>query len=172
MKRHLIALALVLGLAAPAAADDFTFALKLGVFEPNHDEKGLQYTGTGFAGELAFGWMPGKNFSLEMSAGVEEPGGSRGTSISLVPVLVSAKGILPLANDKLELFLGGGVGYYFSSGGGSGETTGAGYHVLLGADYRFTDLFSLGIELKRNFVEINSREVGGTTYELVGMWRF
>jgi outer membrane protein W len=159
------------GLAAQALAQEkipLNYAVvKTGVYIPNGDldnfDNGLNIEGT-------FGRYFHKNFVLEGSVGLfgteakfNGTATALGTyteedSIAVIPLTVTAKGVLPL--DRLELFAGAGLGVYFTALDGDLTTSNFGsfsvndsdmvfgLHFTVGGTYNITDRFFFGIDGK------------------------
>lgn len=214
MKRTLLMGVVVgLGLAAAnvASAAGMYLSGKFGAFFPNNDTDGLRYFKTGLSGELAFGVKPIPYLAIEAGVGYYEPKDAKRTfdeynsssdwsfekdtiNIDVLPVTMTLKGILPLFKNRVEMFVGGGAGYYKASGqakyyytdsqgnSDSGRSTfegdGVGFHLVTGANYRFVRHFSLGVEAKWSTARVNlsknigKTEVGGTTVNLVASYLF
>jgi hypothetical protein len=85
--------------------------------------------------------------------------------ISVIPVTLTVKGVLPA--DMFELYLGGGIGWYFVSFDGDATISGTvldvpfqsslsfddddnvfGGHVVVGAVINFSEVFFFGVEGK------------------------
>ena len=79
-------------------------------------------------------------------------------TVAVIPLTVTAKGVLPL--DRLELFAGGGLGVYFATLSGDLTTTNfgsfsiddgdmvLGLHLTVGGIYNITERFFFGIDGK------------------------
>jgi opacity protein-like surface antigen len=156
-------------LAVPATAappKPWYASLKAGVFLPNNDSDGLDEFDPGVTIEGAFGFRPHRNFAAELGvAWYRAQSDDLDIDLDVVPVTLTAKGILPLLGDRLELFGGAGVGYYFASWDpdeGDEEDEGSfGYHLVAGADYKLTSSVAIGIEGKYFWAEpdVDSQDV-------------
>ncbi|MBI4824001.1 MAG: porin family protein [Nitrospirae bacterium] len=146
--------------------------LKLGAFYPNQKEDGLKDFDIGPNIEADLGYKFNKNLAGEIGIGyirttaefIYDPttGEKEEDTASAIPITLTAKGILPLAGDKVELFAGAGLGYYFTKveaeyvyppnpvfNDSVSKSKGAfGYHVVGGADYNITKTIALGFEVK------------------------
>lgn len=75
----------------------------------------------------------------------------------LIPVELTGYFIIPITDGPLGVYMGGGVGMYYgerrytlagASAASTGSSPGFGIHVLGGVQYRFSEAFSLALELK------------------------
>jgi len=146
---------------AVQASDESTksmyLAVKGGVFLPNSDSSGLKYFDNGYNGEAAFGLRLTDYLGLELGAGyyVTEakdaaPGNTK-DKFTTIPLTANAIFTIPLGS-AVNLFAGGGAGYYLSTfkpGGGDKWSGNAfGYQALAGVDFNLGQRFSLGAEYK------------------------
>jgi opacity protein-like surface antigen len=107
---------------------------KLGVVTPQHSD--LDGMDSGWTIEGALGYRVNPNFALEFSVGRWEMSGSQSTydptlgpvdvKLTFVgyPVLVTAKGILPL--DRIQLYAAAGAGVHFITATGDVSAPGLG----------------------------------------------
>ena len=141
--------------------------VKTGIYNPTGD---LDEFDTGLNIEGVFGRYFHKNFALEGGIGLfgtkADFSGTNATlgtyiendEIAVIPLTVTAKGILPL--NKLELFAGAGLGVYLAGFDGKLSTSNAGnitlndndtvlgFHVTAGGAYNFSERFFFGIDGK------------------------
>jgi outer membrane protein W len=156
------------------AQESSYFALKGGIFSPNSEEKGLKDFDTGYNIEVAYGYKVNPNFAIEAGIGkysseysesgyVEVDGwlypGSITLTASAIPITLTLKGIAPLSYGKVELYGGGGIGYYLSTmeakvtiGGysesESWDASALGFHLVGGGDFYVSEKVALGLEVK------------------------
>jgi opacity protein-like surface antigen len=103
----------------------------------------------------------------------------------LMPVELTGYFLIPITDGPMGVFMGGGVGLYYGerryslAGASAASTTtspGFGIHVLGGVQYRFTQAFSLSMELKfrdaqfeaTNAFAVTSVRYGATQVTLPG----
>lgn len=152
--------------------------VRRGIFKPNSDENGLKDFESGDNIELAYGYRMSPNFALEGSIGKykSEYGGSylfritfsnEGSvkaTTSAMPITFTAKGILPLGDGKVEIYGGGGVGYYQTkvewedkgiwcttvpySFSDSKEENVSGFHIVGGIEFNVSDNVAFSGEAK------------------------
>lgn len=143
------------------------FSVKGGSFLPNGKGGSNSLSGfnTGYNAEVAVGYRAEKYAAIEIGTGIFSSSGtitnddvSSKKSLYGIPVTATAKAILDL--EKLELFAGAGLGYYFAfidndmtfSAGSpvheSSHGSALGYHLVLGGDYKVSDQFRLGADFK------------------------
>lgn len=167
-------------LAAPASS--WYGQAKLGVFVPNDESDGLKEFDNGPSLEVSFGRRINPNLALELGIGwykTEWDDSDIDAEVSVVPVTATVKGILPLMNDRLDLFAGAGVGYYFAEAeveGSDDSGSAFGYHLLVGADYKLTNAVAIGAEARWFWTEPEfdgeDIQVGGATYSLALKYSF
>lgn len=163
-----ISFGLATGLALAAENTYLNYAVvKTGIYNPTGD---LDDFDTGLNIEGAFGRYFHKNFVLEGGIGLFGTDTSfNGTSatlgayteedtIAVIPLTVTAKGVLPL--DRLELFAGAGLGVYFTTLDGDLTSSNLGsfsiddgdmvlgLHLTVGGTYNITDRFFFGLDGK------------------------
>lgn len=166
----------LLSVSSAAAMETGYFSVKGGAFLPNSKGGGsgnsLQTFDSGYDAEVAVGFRPEPYAAIEIGTGfytasgtVTDAGSRSEKTLYGIPLTATAKAILDL--DKVELFAGAGVGYYFAfidnkidfSNGGiapvqeSSHNSALGYHLLLGADYKVSRNFRLGADFKWFVVE-------------------
>jgi opacity protein-like surface antigen len=137
---------------------------------------------TGFDGEIVYGRYLHPNLILEIGTGYFHDGVNKGygNSIKEEPILLTVKAVYPL--QSLELFAGGGPGFYFTKfhgrvNGVIGDKSDNvfGGHVVVGAQYALSRLFFFGVEgryimtEKANFVVFSPRLDG---YTVTGSFGF
>jgi hypothetical protein len=75
----------------------------------------------------------------------------------VIPVELTGYFLIPITDGPFGVYMGGGVGVYYgerryalagASAASTASTPGFGIHVLGGMHYRFTEVFSLSMELK------------------------
>jgi opacity protein-like surface antigen len=185
----LIVLAVVIGFcpAAYAASKDSSyFVLKGGVYSPSENYNLSNFNGgntttldprTGFNGEIAVGsyLIPGI-LALELGVGYldsksspsEEPGNTR---LKAVPVLLTAKGFIPVG--FLELYGEFGLGAYFTEfevSGNTGSFSGESkitYGVHAGAGFNIDLSSSTFIGMEGRYLRAKP-DFGGQPVELNG----
>jgi opacity protein-like surface antigen len=167
---HFLVFAVVLAsIASPVSASDKPknyLALKAGIYSPTEKYDLENFNGgtrthldpeTGFNGEIALGHYFIPALALELGVGYFESNGSPSaepgdTKLKVVPVLATAKVLLPLG--PIEPYGEFGIGAYFtrldvhgnlSSFDGSSETT-YGLHAGVGLNIDLTDAFFVGVE--------------------------
>jgi outer membrane protein W len=172
----LVLIFLLLPLVANAQELENYFVGKFGVYLPKDDLDDLDFD-TGLSGEIAFGHYFFKNFALEVGVGYfrsESSGNWSGGGIAVaweayvdvIPLTLTAKGILPVG--PVELYAGAGGGVYFAdysetgtltigtttySYSFSGEDTAFGGHILSGVNFDVASNVFLGIEGKYIFTD-------------------
>jgi len=181
MKKMLLMLSVLLVSASASCASDFYFSAKGGAFFPSAP-KSSRSPKTGYNHEIAIGAKMHPNLALEVGGGnyasdrIESwrqtsgttPGGDR--SVSVIPVTITLKGILPLG--MVDLFAGGGGGYYYATLKSKLYSTiietnadATGYHFVGGFDVNLTDSTAIGAEIKQVYVRAFKGEdidCGGT----------
>lgn len=210
MKKILLSLCLVVASATVSFAGDSYFNLKLGGFFPNNSSPGLTNFRTGYNVEGAVGAKIHPNLAMEFGIGYYESeikssftdtfydlaSGTTYTAtptVSVLPVTATLKGVIPVG--PIELYAGGGGGYYFTwfetkvkdhSGVVVGDlndtytSSDFGYHVVAGVDVSISSALALGVEVKRYFVkpeyDITGRtekiDLGGTVANAVLKLKF
>jgi opacity protein-like surface antigen len=167
--RFLIFAIFLVCVASPVSASDKPsnyLVLKGGIYSPsekydldnfNSGNESRLDPKTGFDGEIAFGHYFLPVFAMELGAGYFESKGSPAAEpgnakLKVVPVIATAKGLLPLG--VIEPYGEFGIGAYFTkfdvSGNlgnfsGSSETT-YGLHAGAGLNINITDTMFLGFE--------------------------
>jgi opacity protein-like surface antigen len=165
----IFALALV-GITSPVSASDKPanyLVLKGGIYSPSEDYDLGNFNGdgnithldstTGFNGEVAIGRYILPFFAMELGAGYFESKGSTDaepgdTKLKVVPVIVTAKALLPLG--VIEPYGEFGIGAYFTKfdvSGNLGNFSGSseityGLHAGAGVNFNITDTMFLGFE--------------------------
>ncbi|MBI4822907.1 MAG: porin family protein [Nitrospirae bacterium] len=143
--------------------------LKLGAFYPNDKEDdGMAGFDTGPNLEVDFGYKLNKNFAVELGLGWYQSKSTEFSdepTVSAIPIILTAKGILPVVDDKIEIFAGAGLGYYMTKaksevGLYSVSGNALGWHVVGGADYNISKQFALGLEAKWFTVKPEYDELG------------
>ena len=151
MRRTIVALVAMASLVSvPAFAEHLHNygAIKLGVYSPrSYFLKGQDFS-NGFDGELVLGHHFTPNLASEVGLGYfETTAGS--DQVTVVPLTLTGKGILPLGN--FELYAGAGIGAYFATselGGVSYDDTALGWHVLTGVNFNVVPNLFFGVEIK------------------------
>lgn len=189
MKKIPLIITLVLLLAlwylpTGAVAEDSYVTFKGGWSAPLDDSGDSD---NGAAWEIAAGHNFTPNFGVEFGIGrFENEGSDSGATppgrewnstrkITVTPVTVTARGILPL--EKLSLYAGAGIGLYFWEGetdctyqGGSlsikGDDRVSGVHIVAGLEYNFTPEVFAGVEAK--WVVTENIEYSGANDEVAG----
>ena len=169
------------GLSFAAEPDDY-INLKAGWFWPNNSTKGLKDFKQALVYEIDYGRNFGRNFAAELGGTYYD---TKHKDISdytatFYGTFATIKGkIHPI--DKMELFIGGGAGYYWGKmDHNSVKTsgTGIGWHVVLGAGYRIIDSLALGVEGKYSQAKLKSNDwtdnvdFGGTSASLYLKYMF
>jgi opacity protein-like surface antigen len=172
MKKYFLLLILTLaliGITSPAFAAEKPanyVVLKGGIYSPsekydldnfNSGNESRLDTKTGFNGEIAFGHYFLPIFAMELGAGYFESKGSPAAEpgnakLKVVPVIATAKGLLPLG--VIEPYGEFGIGAYFTKfdvSGNLGEFSGSskvtyGLHAGAGVNFNLTDTMFLGFE--------------------------
>ena len=161
MRRTMIALVVMVSLVSvPAFAErlDNYATVKLGVYSPrSHFLTGLDFS-KGFDGELALGRYFNRYLAGEFGLGYFKTttGSDR---ITVYPVTITGKGILPLG--RVELYAGAGIGAYFAkaeSDIGRGynfhyNDTALGWHILTGSNINVMQNLFVGVEIKYIWVK-------------------
>jgi hypothetical protein len=130
-----------------------------------------------FAGYLGFGWRYLPNLSLEAeligySQDIDTPGGfspangsvDRRASVFVAGLVPQIKYIIPV--NTIDFFVGGGIGLYSATGVVTGKANGADYRaeendasvgaqIVGGADFKFSERYSLGLEARRVWFKAN-----------------
>jgi opacity protein-like surface antigen len=169
-------LLLALSSAAFAQVDEvYYITLKPGAFFPRGDLKHDDF-GTGFNGEIGFGWRPNPNFAAEMGLGYFDTdaretfvlpvdgltaSGKIKADLDVYPITLTLKGILPY--KQWEFYGLGGIGAYLASADLKGNVTvdglSASFHLSdsvaafggflgLGFHYNLTKSIFIGTEGK------------------------
>jgi opacity protein-like surface antigen len=126
--------------------------LKIGGFIPQSSDLGNENAGTGFSGELAFGYYLNRYFSLEAAVGYFETKGKTGnvdTTFGVFPLEVTGRLGLPIS--ILEPYLAVGVGgYSIKSEVGNLEKTSirAGFFGGGGVNLNLSKAFFIGAEAR------------------------
>ena len=131
---------------------------------------------TGFSGEVAIGHYFFPMFAMELGVGYFESEGSPAaepgeTKLKVVPVLLTAKAVLPLA--WFEPYGEFGIGAYFTEfdvsgnlGSFSGESEVTyGLHAGIGVNFNITEALFLGLEGRYLWAKPS---IGGQDVKLVG----
>ncbi len=201
MKRFLVVclclLAMMAGISSASAqeAKKNYVVLNLGVYFPTSSSVDT-FDSAGFNGEVAVGRYLAKNLAIELNVGAfgltsDDVVGFNGTfgafsysdSISVLPLTISLKGVLPVT-DKLEIYGRGGLGAYFinfdrdidSTVFGndlhySDDKTAFGGFLGGGAIYNINKMLYVGGELKYHFVssvDFSPTITGSKSYDLSG----
>jgi len=163
-----IAVALI-GITSPLSAAEKPanyLAIKGGIYSPSNSYDLDNFNGgnkteldskTGFSGEVAIGHYFFPMFAMELGAGYFESKGSPAaepgnTKLKVVPVLLTAKALLPLG--LFEPYGEFGIGAYFTRfnvdgniGSFSGDSKVTyGLHAGVGVNFNITDAIFLGLE--------------------------
>jgi len=151
----LVPLLVIHSFPSPSAAKELDkknyILLKLGAYLPNDQD--MWGFNDDFNGEIYFGRYFHKNFSSEIGGGYfkSEADNSYAT-IKTYDILYNVKGIYRIGG--VELFVGPGIGLYFSKSYFPGSGTESewkpsfGYHVLAGASFDIASDWFLGVEGK------------------------
>ena len=156
MRRTIVALVgMAILVSVPAFAEEFGNygMVKLGVYSP----RSYFLTGGGFSnafdGEVALGHYFTPNVASEVGLGYFKTT-HESDQITVVPLTLTGKGILPL--DSAELYIGAGIGAYFASSELSTVSyndTAVGWHVLAGGNFNVIPNLFLGAEIKYLWVK-------------------
>lgn len=178
----IITIVFVLSYAVSVYAEGSGYvALKGGIFDPNDEDDGLKDFETGYNAEIAFGYRMNPNVAFEFGIGkyssdFEESGfiidvfgnvypAQISFTASAIPVTATVKGIAPTGGGVVDLYIGGGLGYYMAkieadleiSGLGSASDSfdeeEVGFHVVGGAEFNVSENIALGLEAKWFTVE-------------------
>jgi opacity protein-like surface antigen len=177
--------------------------LKLSNFTPNSDDYDGFDSTIGF--ELDYGNRISSSSAFEVgllyqapelkSAYSEDSVTLTDTTVTTIGIPFTFKGILPIADNKAELYLGGGFGIYYSTmdikgrvGSGyygtsvSTSESGIGYgiHLVGGADAIVTSNLAVGAEIKWDYQPTTFSDVyystttnlGGLTFSLTSKYKF
>ena len=172
-------------------------AIKAGVYDPTGDLDDAEFD-TGFNGEVAFGRYVIPNLAVELGVGYWQTEASYGgvfvdptlgvvtfsedDEVQVIPITLTVKGVLPA--DMFELYLGGGIGWYFASYDTDAWMSGTvmdtpfrgsisfddddnvfGGHVVAGALINFSERFFFGVEGK--YIWTAEAEASGTAQVIV-----
>lgn len=154
--------------SAPAFAQFYAGA-RGSAFLPNDRDDGLSDFDTGWGAEAFAGYSITPEFALEAGAGYyrtewadEEDVLPESTTVSAIPVTLTAKGFVPVG-ERARLYAGGGIGAYFSKGEIEGswkelgieidasdtsKDTAFGYHVIFGGEVSMTENLDLDVQVK------------------------
>ncbi|MGZ8450361.1 MAG: outer membrane beta-barrel protein, partial [Candidatus Deferrimicrobiaceae bacterium] len=177
MRRPMVALFVMFSLVSvPAFAQrlDNYATVKLGAYSPrSHFLLGKDFS-KGIDGELALGRYFNRYLAGEFGLGYFKTT-SGSDQITVVPVTVTGKGILPLG--EVELYAGAGIGAYFGKaelGSQSYNDTALGWHILTGVDFNVMPNLFLGAEIsylrvKPSFGAWDSSLDGATATANVGI---
>lgn len=203
MKRLIMVILLSMGILVPglaaAAGSNGYLALKPGYFMPNDDSDGLDGFDSVFTIGLAAGVKVNPNVAGEVgwdyySTEDTETGYLNSTygiykgTVTTWSVPLTLKLIAPI-DRQVSVFAGMGIGLYnakyeveFESanlyGSTSDSTSGAGFHIVFGADLKLDANLALGMELKWSEAELEFDDfdedinVGGTTFSVVAKYLF
>jgi len=197
MKKVLLAVVMFVMVfaAVPVFAANSYVALRAGAFSPNSDDQGLKDFDTGYNIEVAYGYKITPYFAVEGGVGrysaKREASYTYGSysstdtmTFSAIPITATAKGVLPLADDKFELYGGAGLGYYLAyakyesksnvvgytesstSYSNSDSASAFGFHVVGGADFNISETIAIGAEAKWISVE---PEFSGSAIKIGGL---
>ncbi len=132
---------------------------------------------TGFSGEIALGQYSNPNLALELGIGYFESKGAPAsgpgsTKLMAVPIVVTAKGFMPLG--KLKPYIEFGVGAYLTeleASGNTGSYSSAskatyGFHGGAGFNIDVSDLLFIGLEGRYLWASV---EYGGHSVKLNGL---
>lgn len=167
--RFLLSCLLVACAASGAAAAEVGsgyLSVKGGSYLPNGKSGSLKSFDTGYNAEVAVGYRAEKYAAIEIGTGifsssstVSNADASSKMSLYGIPVTATAKAILDL--EKLDLFAGAGLGYYFAFVDNdvsftqgpapvheSSHGSALGYHLVLGGDYKLSERFRVGADFK------------------------
>jgi outer membrane protein W len=158
--------------------------VKAGIYTPTDD---LDNFDTGFNGELSFGHYFSPNFAVEAGVGYFETEESfsgfdprvfgfytEDDEVTSIPITLTARWVYPA--ESFELYLGGGVGLYFThfeadlestvlgSGSFDDDDTLFGAHFLVGANVNVSEVMFVGAEGK--YVWTERAEAEGTVLGL------
>ena len=152
----------IIGIAAPVSAAENPsnyVAVKGGIYAPSKDFNISTVNidaKSGISGEIAIGHYFLPVFAMELGVGYFESKGSPAaqggeTNLKVLPLLVTAKGLLPLGD--IEPYGELGIGAYFAKIDGSGtlayignSTKGIfGLHVGAGVNFNLTENVFLGV---------------------------
>ena len=161
------------------------FVIKGGIYSPSDSYNLDHFNGgnkteldskTGFSGEVAIGHYFIPMFAIELGTGYFESEGSPvaetgSTKLKVVPVLLTAKAIIPLG--VVEPYAEFGIGAYFTKFDVSGNlgsfssdsTVTYGLHAGLGVNFNITDAMFLGLEGRYLWAEPS---IGGQDIKLDG----
>jgi len=193
--RCLVAVLAVMFLRTEVFADDpgrWYVAVKAGSYHPDTSNDGIvKKLDAGFIGEIGAGYLVTRNLAVEagfMTCKAEQtlPAADVAEStirgVSAAAFLLTLRGVLPLANDRVEISAGAGIGSYqldveikdpppppVNRTESRSET---GYHFTVGADYNVTRRIALGLEYKWFSVKPESTELGGDALSLGVRYRF
>ena len=175
MKRFMVIVTIIISLVTAANAyaqeGSYSIGVKAGLFSPNSEvyENSLLGYGTGLNIGAAFGYKVVPNLMIE--AGVsryssERKGKNETSTVSVIPITLTPKVIVPLGDGKVEVFGGLGLGYYLASAkleweeekpdkeeetikeSVSMDGSGIGFHFVGGGDFQVSKNIALGLELK------------------------
>jgi opacity protein-like surface antigen len=187
MKKLLTVILLAISISIPgvltASEPDDYVTLKAGWFWPNSSSNGLKDFKQAPAYEFNYGRRFGNNFSAELGGiyyltkydGKVSPenfkaGSSTDIEVSFYGPMATLKGIIhPI--DELEVFIGGGAGYYWSNTvikkTRADDTkvtgTGVGWHVVAGSSYRIISKLAVGLEGKYIVAKLDADEFAEKT---------
>ena len=190
-----VAVLAVLFLCSDAFADDLSrwyLAVKGGAYSPETSSAApVSDLDNGMIGEIAAGFAISRNLAIEAgfagynaektlpSADVSD---STIRSISATAFLVTVKGVFPVADGKIDLSAGAGIGSYkmdieFKDPPPppvdmNVSETETGYHLTAGIDYNFTPRFALGLDYRWFTVEVDNVDLGGDVVSLAVKYRF
>jgi len=174
MRRIALLSALFILFAVPAlgASPSNYGTLKFGGYFPQHSD--LDDWDTGFNAELALGHYFNPNVALEFSVGYLSTSASEeGISgdITSIPILLSIKGIAPVAGGELYALVGGGV--YITnvelSGFGlsiNSDDTPVGFQLGVGGNFNVSPNVFLGLEAKYFWAKASFDFLGVTTEDV------
>ena len=155
MKRTVLLSVLLMMIAVPAfAAPPNYVALKLGGYFPQHSD--MDNFDSGFNGEIAVGHYFNPNVALEFSVRYLESSGSDAGingDITSYPILLSVKGVAPVAGG--ELYAIAGAGFYITNFDASAlgvnvssDDTPLGFQLGVGGNFNLSPNVYLGLEAK------------------------
>lgn len=190
-----VAVLAVLSLCADAFADDldrWCLAAMGGLYSAETSSAApVSDLDDGVFGEISAGFLAARNLLLE--AGLAGYSAEKALpavdvtettirSISATAVLLTVKGVLPLADGRIELGAGAGIGSYMVDLGFKDpppppvdtavSETAAGYHLTAGIDYNALPRLGVGLAYRWFTVEVEDVAVGGDVAGLRVKYRF
>jgi hypothetical protein len=187
-----------------ALAGGSYLGLKVYQFTPNSDDFDGFDSAVGFELDLGSRFSPNSAFEIgvlyqapegDFDYGVGDLAIRSKATMKTIGITFTFKGILPVANNNLDLFLGLGFGMYFTtldmdveasyrnreaSASESVNGFGFGFHAVGGADFNVAPNLAVGAEMKWDYQNTvfddpyfeGTYDLGGITFGITAKYKF